>query len=257
MTCRGAPMSYALDHLVASPCCNPQMTLPEALVAYSRLGFSKFEAFTGWVRSALDLDTDPQRYIECAAGHGMRFTSLHLPPVEDDLDASVARAVRAAEFAHALGADVVLYKATSRENYVRSAGGFLDRTERLGITPVLQNHAGTPISTVEDFREVIDGIADPRMKTLLEVGHFYSVGASWREACQLLGDSIALVHVKDQVGSQSVPFGAGEIDLPGLFEHMRAAGYEGDFVVEMEVKDRENTLRYLAEAIEYLRENCL
>jgi len=250
-------MSYTLDHLVASPCCNPEMALPEALAAYSRLGFGKFEAFTSWVQSAVDVEADPQRYLECAAGHGMRFTSTHLPPVDDDLDASLARAVRAAEFADALGAGIVLYKATSRENYARSAGDFLDRIDRLGVTPVLQNHAGTPISTLDDFREVIDAIADPRMKTLLEVGHFHSVGVCWREACKLLGESIALVHVKDQVARQSVPFGSGEIDLPGLFEHVKSVGYEGDFVVEMEVQDRANTLRYLAEAVEYLRENCL
>jgi hypothetical protein len=33
---------------------------------------------------------------------------------------------------------------------------------------------------------------------------------------------------------------------------MRSVGYDGDYVVEMEVADRENTLRYLAGAVEYL-----
>ena len=53
-----------------------------------------------------------------------------------------------------------------------------------------------------------------------------------------------------------MPFGTGEIDLVGLFEHMRSVGYDGDYVVEMEVADKENTLRYLAGAVEYLRRCC-
>ena len=53
-----------------------------------------------------------------------------------------------------------------------------------------------------------------------------------------------------------MPFGTGEIDLPGLFAHMDAAGYAGDYVVEMEVKDTENTLKYLADALAYMKRYC-
>ena len=38
---------------------------------------------------------------------------------------------------------------------------------------------------------------------------------------------------------------------------MRSIGYDGDYVVEMEVEDRQNALRYLAEAIEYVQQHCL
>jgi sugar phosphate isomerase/epimerase len=232
------------------------MGLEEVLAAYSGLGFRKFEVFTSWAKSAFDIDADTACYRALGERHGLRFTSLHLPPVGDDQDETLARAVQAARFAAALGADVVLFKATSRPNYIRAARPFLDAVAELGITPVLQNHAGTAISTLEDFREVLDGIADPRMKALLEVGHFHKAGVPWQAGCDLLGDRIALVHVKDMIGGQSVPFGTGEIELPALFRHLRAAGYDGDYVVEIEVADRENTLRYLQEAIGYLQERC-
>jgi sugar phosphate isomerase/epimerase len=241
------------DPWTASPCCNPGMTLPEALAAYSRLGFRKFEAFTSWANSALDWERDPAFYRELGSQQGMQFVSLHLPPVGDDRRESLAQAVKAARFAALLGARVVLFKATSRASYLAAAKPFLDATEELGITPVLQNHAGSPISTLADFQEALDGIGDPRMKTLLEVGHFHAVGVSWRQGYDLLRDSIALIHIKDQVGRQSVPFGTGEVDLPGLFRWMRSVGYTGDYVVEMEVEDRENTLRYLQEALAYVR----
>jgi len=61
------------------------------------------------------------------------------------------------------------------------------------------------------------------------------------------------VHIKDQIGRQSVPFGNGEIDLPGLFARLADDGYRGKFVVEMEVTDRENTPQYLADALRYLK----
>jgi sugar phosphate isomerase/epimerase len=123
----------------------------------------------------------------------------------------------------------------------------------LDVVPVLQNHQGKAISTLEDFETVLAGINDPRMKTLLEVGQFHSVGVDWRDGYKLLQGTIALIHIKDQIGSQSVPFGTGEIDLPGLFKHMKQEGYQGNFVVEMEVADKENTLRYLEKAFHYVQ----
>ena len=82
---------------------------------------------------------------------------------------------------------------------------FLDAIEGLGVTPVVQNHSGTAVSSLADAREVHEGIADGRMKALLEVGHFHAAGVLWPDACDYLGDRIVLVHVKDQVGKQSVP----------------------------------------------------
>ena len=251
------PSASLPDKLVVSPCSNPEMSLDEALDAYSRIGFTRFEVFTTWAKSAFDLDRDPAGYVAHGRHYGMSFASMHLPPVGDDLADSLDAAVRAARFAEAIGAGVVLFKATSRPNYIRAAGRFLDAIERIQVTPVLQNHAGSPISSLDDFREVIEGIGDPRMKSLLEVGHFHAVGVGWRQAADLLGDSIALVHIKDQIGPQSVPFGTGQIDLPALFDHMRSVGYTGHHVVEMEVQDRQNTLRYLSDARRYILEQCL
>ena len=245
-----------MGNIAVSPCSNPQMELDGVLKAYSALGYRKFEAFTGWAKSAFDLKADPGLYREKAARYGMSFSSMHLPPVTDDLETTLAGAAQAARFAEAAGAGVVLFKANTRENYVRAGVRFLDAVEGLKITPVVQNHRGTAISTLADCREVLEGIGDARMKALLEVGHFHSVGVSWPQACELLAGRIALIHVKDQVAAQSVPFGTGEIDLPGLFSHMHSLGYAGDYVVEMEVQDGQNTLGYLGDALQYLRDRC-
>lgn len=253
------PSDMLASPFVGSPACIPQMSLEEILPAYAALGFRKFEAFTSWCQSRLDIDADPEEYRDLAARHGIAFTSLHLPPVNDETETSLARAVKAARFAEALGADMVLFKADSRRNYIRAARPFLDALDSGGIrvTPVLQNHAGTAISTLADFWEVIKGIADDRMKTLLEVGHFQRIGVSWREGYDLLGDSIALVHINEIRGTESVPYGTGSVDFPGLMQHLRRVGYAGNIVVELELetrdRDTERTLQYLGEAMNYLR----
>ena len=64
---------------------------------------------------------------------------------------------------------------------------------------------------------------------------------------------IKLVHTKDQIGRQSVPFGEGEIDNPGLFKLLHEIGYDGFVVVEIEVEDKENTPEYIKEAHAYLQ----
>ena len=250
-------MTTQTANLVASPCCNPELTLPEALAAYSRLGFRKFEVFTGWVKSAFEIDGDRQLYLRCGREHGMHFTSFHLPPIGDDVAAGTARAIRAAELAAAVGAEVVLYKAASRPLYIEAAGAVLDAAQRLGLTAAIQNHAGTALTALADVREVLAGVGDPRLRAVLEVGHYHKAGESWERARDRLAGRTALVHVKDMIGGQSVPFGTGEIDLPAVFASTQAAGYEGNYVVEMEVADAENTLRYLAEAIEYVKRHCL
>ena len=58
------------------------------------------------------------------------------------------------------------------------------------------------------------------------------------------------------VGQQSVPYGTGEVDIPGLIEHMSGVGYRGRFVLEMSVVDKENTIRHTQDAFRYMVERC-
>lgn len=240
------------QRIAVSPCSTPKWPLEECLRAFSDLGYTKFEAFSEWAISALDLSVEPQFYREKLGEHGMMFSSFHLPPLGKEFDESLQTSIKAARFAAQLGAPIVLFKARQREGYIDGAAPFLDATQELPLTPVLQNHYGTPITTLEDFREVLQGISDARMKTLLEVGHFHKAGVSWRQGTELLGKSIALVHLKDMRDGVAVPFGTGEIDLEGLLKHLQNVGYKGDFVIEMEVADRENVLQYLGDALEWL-----
>ena len=211
--------------VAVSPCSDPEMTLEQALAAYAALGYDRLEMFTSWAKSAADIHADPRHYLALAAEHGFSFCCIHCPPLTDDLDASLPEAVRACRFGALLACRCAIMKAKTKADFVAGATSLLD------------------------------GIGDPRMQCLLEVGHFHSVGVSWQQGYEALTGRIRHVHVKDQVGAQSVPFGTGEIDLPSLLERLAADGYDGDVVVEMEVADRENTLTYLGDALRYVKEH--
>jgi sugar phosphate isomerase/epimerase len=243
-----------MTQLVASPCSNPGFSLNRALSTYGQIGYEKFEAFTSWAQSALDMDGDAPGYRALASLYGISYASFHLPPITDDLDASLARALKAARFADRLGATVAIYKADSIANYVQGAPRLLDALDKLDIIPVLQNHAGSALSTPEDYRQVLAGIADERMRCLLEIGHFHLVGVSWQEGYDLLGERVALVHLKDHVGTHVVPLGQGESDIAGLVQMLQDRGYAGDYVIEMEVPDEEEALRGLAAALDFMHE---
>ena len=142
-----------LENIVVSPCCRPELELEEVFTAYAEAGYRAFEVFISWVRSAFDYTADPQQYLDVAARFGMRLASLHLPMISaDDVRAGLAESIKAARFAAALGVKVVLFKASNRPTIIQAAGEFLDAIDDLAITPVLQNHYGTAISSLDDFR---------------------------------------------------------------------------------------------------------
>lgn len=243
------------DRLVISPCCNPKVPAAELLPAYAAMGFTAMEAFTSWCAAALDFRGDPQAAKAQAAAHGLRYTSLHLPQIGADTAAGIADAIAAARYAAALGVEVVLVKAQTLDLHLACDGAVVAAAADLGLKPVVQNHRGTAIESMAQVAAVLDGIPDPRLGVLLEVGHYHSVGQPWRPAWERFRERIALVHIKDQIGAQSVPYGTGEVDLAGLFARLAADGYTGRYVIELELEDRSlaNTTPHLREA----RAQCL
>jgi sugar phosphate isomerase/epimerase len=231
------------------------MGLDEVLKAYSSIGYRHIEVFTSWTKSAFDIDGDPDFYLEKGRQYGLTFPSMHMPSFDgEDLEESLATAVKAARFAEAVGSSIVICTASDRPTYIRAMPRFLEMVDHRGVTAVIQNHVGSPLSTPEHMVDVLTTVNDPRLKTVLEVGHLHAAGFPWRKGYDAFGELVTLVHIKDHVGEQSVPFGTGEIDLPGLFAHMESMGYTGNYVIEMEVADHENTLQYIEDALTYMRQ---
>ena len=244
-----------IDRMIASPTSLPNMELDSILASFSKIGYRNFEVFTSWCASHFDLDQDPDYYMEKGRRYGMSFPVLHLPLVKSDQPETYADALRGVRMAETIGAKVVVFKADSIATYIRTASPVLDAVEKAGITPAVQNHDNSPIMTLTDVQAVHEGIADSRMKALLEVGHFHAVDVGWPQACEYLGNRIVHVHLKDQIGKQGVPFGKGEIDIAALLRHLESSGYTGHYLIEMEVVDNKNTLHYFNEALRYMEEN--
>jgi sugar phosphate isomerase/epimerase len=237
------------------------MELEPVLRACSGLGFSQFEGFTEWATSRLDWRGDPTTPRRLAESMGLRFSSFHLPTARSDSEAELDDLMVAARYAVGLGADVVLFKAASRELYGTVGLKLLDalEAERLELKPVLQNYHRGPIDTPDDFREVLERLNhDPRMKALLEIGQFQRTGINWSQGWDLMDGRIALIHINDIHDGRSVLYGTGDVDFRGLLHRVKSSGYNGNIVVELELSTRETapeeTVKGVRLAVEHLEE---
>ncbi len=250
-------MSDLMDHIVASATGgDSKKTFEEVMEMYSKMGYRQFELYTKGRGSALDISKGTDYYREIAKKYGMKYSSLHLNPVEADMGETLDYAVKCALFGEAIGINIVVFNTTLKGHYVEALRRFMKAVEGHNITPVIQIHEGRSIQTLEDVVEILDELKDPRVKVLHEVGSYHAIGVSWKKVCDTFGKRIALVHVKDMIGEENVPYGKGEVDIPALFAEMRKLGYNGDYVVELATKDRENTSRYIADAWQYIKNNC-
>lgn len=235
-------MSEFRDRLVSSPVYFPHWPLEKVLSSCHDLWFHKFEGFSEWVVSKVDWRGDPAAPRHLADSMGISFTSFHLPMIRGDEEAGIEDALIAAAYAAGLGAKIILFKAASKEIFARTTSRFLDGLDqaKLALTPVLQNHFGTAISTIDDYRQVFASIDnDPRMKAVLEVGHFQRANLSWERGWDYLDNRVALIHVNDIHAGRSVPFGRGQVDFRALMRRVISSEYSGDMVVELELANRE------------------
>jgi sugar phosphate isomerase/epimerase len=250
-------MYQLMDHIVASATGgDSNKPFEEVLEMYSKMGYKQFELYCKGRGSSLDLSKGTEYYLKMGKKYRLTYSSLHLAPVEADMGASLDYAVKCALFAETLGISIVVFNATEKVHFPEALERFVKAVEGHNITPIIQIHEGRSIQTIEDVTEVLEIVNSQKVKVLHEVGSYHAINIHWKTVCDVFKNLIALVHVKDMIGSQNVPYGKGEIDLPALFKEMRSLGYEGDFVVEMDTKDRENTTQYIADALEYIRNNC-
>jgi sugar phosphate isomerase/epimerase len=126
--------------------------------------------------------------------------------------------------------------------------------ENKPVRLALEPHFGSQIQFFEDYEAIFEQIESLQVGITLDSGHFHSAGVDWKRLIHHYPERIYNFHVKDQVGTQSVPLGAGEIDLRGYIEELHAIGYEGALAIELEVVDMENLQRYCSEAFVYLRD---
>jgi len=122
------------------------------------------------------------------------------------------------------------------------------RLERAGDEAALRDGLDTIVPTLTPSRTRIlfeSDYSPPRLAEFIAAypadrfGINYDIGnsASWgydpAEEFAAYGRRVLGVHVKDRPrGGSTVPLGSGDADLAGIFRHVAAIGYQGDYVLQ-------------------------
>jgi len=123
--------------------------------------------------------------------------------------------------------------------------------EGLPIKIGLEPHLRSQFQEASDFDTIFTEIDSPQIGITIDTGHFHAAGVDWKAIIRQYADKIYNIHLKDMVGTQSVPIGEGEVDLPGLIEELRAIGYQRALALELEVVDHQNLPQYVHQAYQY------
>jgi inosose dehydratase len=114
------------------------------------------------------------------------------------------------------------------------------RTADAGCPLVLHPHMGQLVQNPEDV-DVVMAATDPKyVKFLLDTGHYAAAGGDPVKAIKTHGKRLAMLHIKDVADRadgkkyQFVELGQGKVDFRGVFAALRAAGYHGWAVVELD-----------------------
>ncbi len=112
--------------------------------------------------------------------------------------------------------------------------------ESHGVTLGVEPEVGNTVNTVAKARRLLDEIASPNLKIVMDGANIFQKGelprmrAKLDEAFDLLGADIALAHAKDldrDGEAGHVPAGLGKLDYPYYLEKLEASGYAGAIIL--------------------------
>lgn len=251
-------------NLSCSTCCIPGYDLDSALNLFASTGYEYFETFTTWTGGQLDIHKVDKENVKGKLAHyDLKLSSLNIESfvAEDEakFQARLERQKHNIQWAIELGCRKINFKGGKRTEedmraLIRGTQELAAYCEELPVELCLGNHHGNRIEQIQDLDRIFSEIHHPKVGILVDIGHYHSSQVDIPALIRKYAEKIKLVHTKDQIGRQSVPFGEGEIDNPGLLKLLRDIGYDGFIVVEIEVKDKENTPRYIEAARTYLQE---
>lgn len=164
---------------------------------------------------------------------------------------------RAVDVLAEAGADQLVFTGGPRESeeledLLKPLENVLSYMEDTPVMLGLENHYRNRIETLEDFDFLASKIDHPQFGFTADLGHFNSSEVDTEKLLKKHASRIFHVHVKDHLGTQSMPLGQGEVDIPHLISVLKDVGYDRGLSVELEVADRKNLDQYAAEALHYM-----
>jgi sugar phosphate isomerase/epimerase len=180
------------------------------------------------------------------AKHGVKLAALHLGAIRTSSEAQrkslTDYAKRAIEVAVELGCRVIVEGGPDRASeplapFLRSLEELAAAIEGTDVKIALENHYRNWIQDIQDYEYIFQHVDHPQMGITLDTGHFTSAGVHSAGVVRRFGGKILHVHVKDHIGTQSVPLGMGRTDNLAVARELKTIGFTGYLSQELEVAE--------------------
>jgi len=237
-------------NIAASSICWVHDTLEDALRKARECGFRAFEPLVfpaELCRLHGDLRelkaSDLHRLL---AKYDMKLAALHLGAIktrsDDQRKALTDYAKRAIEVAAELGCPVIVEGGPDRASeplvpFLRSLEELVPALKGTDVKIGLENHYRNWIQYIQDYEHIFQHVGHPQIGITLDTGHFTSAGVDSADVVRRFPDKVFHVHVKDHVGTQSVPLGSGQTDNFAVARELKKIGFAGYLSQELEVAE--------------------
>ncbi len=125
----------------------------------------------------------------------------------------------------------------ARENLIGVLTECAPVAEQSGVVLAVENVGQALAATAEDLLGIVERVGSPAVQVYYDVGNAAWTGADPVRDIRLLGQRIAMVHVKDrgEVGGkpQTVIVGEGRVPFREVGEALREVGYDDYLVLEV------------------------
>jgi sugar phosphate isomerase/epimerase len=234
--------------------------IDEVLTYYRRIGIGRLELIL--FMHGPDIEEAPSNDLAALMRrHEMELIALYCRPIDvwssEKLERSLAVISRTMDIAEDLGVNRIVFPPLlPREKYdydalIRGCERMMGQLGRRQIAVCLENHHNWPMDLAEDYRRVLGAVADPRLGIAFDTGHFTSSQVDVMAFIDEFAPRILHVHLKDHIGTLSVPLGTGQTDNPAILQKLRQIGYNGCASIELELEDPKDIRQYLADAVRY------
>lgn len=254
--------------IAASSCCWWQHSLKDGIRLAAEAGFTAYEPLM-FPEEIFDLHGDlrkitPSHLITLLSAHGLTLAALHVAAIPTTPPARYRACIdynkRAIDVAGETGCNLVVVGGPDRAS--EPFFPFLKALEELeliihgtSVRIALENHYGNWIQFIQDYEHIFDYLDSPNIGITLDTGHFTAADVDPEAVAYRFGvEKIFHVHVKDHIGTQSVPLGTGVTNNIGMAKVLKTLGYAGYLSQEIECGHGPEADRAAAEGIHYMRQ---
>lgn len=236
----------------------PELSTPDFIAAAADAGYETVEL--GLKRTgdltADTTDADLDRYAAAARDAGVTLSSIVLLHRTGDLlaggasrDTAIAETIRGLEIAQRLGIPVALhtlgrlsaevYYDDAYENALTGLQQLIPACQRTGVDLAAELIWNGFLFSPLEYKRFLDEVNSPRIGFYYDPGNM-AVFHPPQHWARILGPHIKRVHAKDWQGKARngdwTALGEGDVDFVAVFTELRAAGYDGPFISEVDVK---------------------